>query len=250
MTRIFYAGPLASESIIQLDERAFHHLVHVLRMRVGETFILFNGQGGEYEAELLTINKKQAQAKIKAFHARECESNLDIWLAQSLVRSEKMDLIIQKAVELGVTRIVPLLTAYTAMKWQNSQQEKKLAHWQSIIISACEQSQRNHLPKIDLPQTLVSWLPHVQADLRLTLSPHAKTRGITLPQALPQTGRIVLLIGPEGGLSEAEVDLASQYGFLPFVLGSRILRTETAGLAAITAMQCWYGDMGLTLNGK
>ncbi len=240
-TRIYQAMSLSSPAVIELDQKASHHVARVLRLQVNEPLIIFNGQGGEYRGTIVEINKKHVTVKLETYDARNAESPLKIYLAQGISRGEKMDYTIQKAVELGVTQIFPLFTERCNVKLDQERSEKRLHHWQSIVISACEQSGRNCVPEVAAPQTLDTWLAAKQGDHCFVLSPNAehslKKQTITAPAS------IVLLIGPEGGLSQREIAQAIEKGYLPLNLGPRILRTETAALAAITAIQCMAGDM-------
>lgn len=240
-TRIFQAIPLSVGSVIQLDESASHHLARVLRASVNDAVIVFNGQGGEYAGVITRIDKKSVTIAIEKHATREAESPIDIWLAQGISRGEKMDYTIQKAVELGVKKIIPLFTERCNVKLDNERSEKRLLHWQSIIVSACEQSGRNHIPDILQPQSLDAWLETVKADYCFVLSPHTGQKLKTL--SVPEQASVVLLIGPEGGLSEREIERARLRNFLALNLGPRILRTETAAVAAITSLQCCFGDM-------
>jgi len=242
MTRIYQATPLSKNSTLTLDANASHHLAHVLRAKVGEKIILFNGHGGEYSSVIQQINKKNVVVAVNEFTATSVESALDIGLAQGISRGEKMDHTIQKAVELGVKKIIPLFTERCNVKLDAERSEKRLQHWRSIVISACEQSGRNDIPEIQMPQSFTQWVSHVHADFCLVLSPHAKKKLNDL--AIPSTARVILLIGPEGGLSQQEIDFATQHHFLPLNLGPRVLRTETAAVAAMSALQSVYGDMG------
>lgn len=242
MTRIYQAIPLTTHTTITLDEFASHHLARVLRAQVGDAVVIFNGQGGEYSGVISQINKKTVLVELKEFSHREAESSLDICLAQGISRGEKMDYTIQKAVELGVKHIIPLYTERCNVKLDKDRSEKRLQHWQSIITSACEQSGRNRIPAIDMPQSLDNWLPTVKADGCLVLSPYAAQQ--LKIQNFSTLRQVTILIGPEGGLSDKEIQLAEQYHFLPLNLGPRILRTETAAVAAISALQSLFGDMG------
>jgi len=241
-TRIYQTTLLNPNSLIQLDEQASHHLARVLRASVKDPVVIFNGQGGEYSGTIARIDKRHVTVELKEHIVREVESSLDIWLAQGISRGEKMDYTIQKAIELGVNKIIPLFTERCNVKLDRERSEKRHQHWQSIAISACEQSGRNRVPEVVLPEMIDTWLSsHVQADYCFALSPSAVH---TLrKQAVPHHARIVLLIGPEGGLSSREIENTARQGFLPLNLGPRILRTETAAIAAITALQCCFGDM-------
>jgi 16S rRNA (uracil1498-N3)-methyltransferase len=225
---------------VRLDTKASHHLAHVLRARLSDPLILFNGQGGEYHAEIQHIDKKGVEVRITSFVPQEVESSLNLWLAQGMARGEKMDFIVQKAVELGVKKIIPLVTERCTIKLNQEREQKRLQHWQSIMISACEQSGRNRLAEIEAPMLFEEGLYHLKADRCFVLSPHVQT---PLPkELLAANASILLLIGPEGGLSEREIETAVQQGYQPLHLGPRILRTETAAIAALAALQTRFGD--------
>lgn len=238
--RIYQPFTLTQGASIKLDDKAAHHVARVLRAKVGDALVLFNGQGGEYESVIEHIDKRGVEVFVSAFVDRERESPLSICLAQGLARGEKMDFIVQKAVELGVTQIMPLITERCNVRLEGEREEKRLNHWQSVAISACEQCGRNRVPVISAPLTLKAWLPAAQAHLSFVLSPHV--RATFTEEALPAGASVILLIGPEGGLSDQEVELALQNGFLPLSLGPRILRTETAAMAAMATLQYRYGD--------
>ncbi len=242
ISRIFQSVELFCGAEIQLDRQASHHLITVLRVKPNDVLTIFNGQGGEYKGFITQINKKQVSVRIGEHVAHEVESSLALYLAQGISRGAKMDYTIQKAVELGVKKIIPLLTERCTVKLDEERRAKRFQHWQSVITSACEQSGRNQIPELFLPMTLESGLQSVPADWRFVLSPTAVPR--LRDQVVQKSQRVLLLIGPEGGLSEKEVALACQQGFQPLNLGPRILRTETAAVAAITALQCSFGDMG------
>jgi 16S rRNA (uracil1498-N3)-methyltransferase len=241
MPRIYQPIPLSPNTTVRLDEKASHHLARVLRASVGEALTLFNGQGGEYTAIITQIDKKAVQVQLNDFNPREAESPLNIHLAQGLARGEKMDYIIQKAVELGVKKVIPLITERCNVRLEGEREEKRLQHWQSVAISACEQSGRNTLPEVTPPQILKTWLPQAKANQCFVLSPQATPKLTNID--LPSDAIVILLIGPEGGLSDQEIAAAINQGFQPLNLGPRILRTETAPLAAITLLQSVYGDM-------
>lgn len=238
--RIYTPAPLASGSIIELDDNAFNHAVRVLRLKAGAPLTLFNGQGGEYPAELVEVQKKRATAQVGTFVDRDCESPLPIVLGQCISRGEKMDYTIQKAVELGVTEIVPLFSERCGVKLSPERQEKRLRHWQSVIISACEQCGRNRLPALQDAMDLDAWLAKLDSSLKLVLDPTAQDSFETLSRPTPD---VALLIGPEGGLSETEIERARASGFRGVQLGPRILRTETAGLTALSLIQGRWGDL-------
>lgn len=241
LTRIYQPVALQTSQILRLDEKASHHLARVLRAQIGDKICVFNGEGGEYHGIISRIDKKNVEVSLQQFVAREAESSIEICLAQGIARGEKMDFIVQKAVELGVTKIIPLLTERCNVRLDSAREEKRLAHWQAVIISACEQSGRNRLPEIVAPVTLKEWLMQAKADRKFVLSPHVNTRLTSAETAAVASA--ALLIGPEGGLGEQEVEAACEHGFLPLNLGPRVLRTETATVAAITLLQCQYGDL-------
>lgn len=238
--RIYQNTLLSVGANLQLDEQASHHLGRVLRAKVGDEVLLFNGKGGEYNSVITEITKKGVAVHIESFSPIERESTIQLFLAQGISRSEKMDFVIQKAVELGVNKITPLITARCNVRLSAERLEKRWQHWRGIIQHACEQSGRNTLPVLEQPLELVKWLPQVDADLRFVLDPYS-------PQKLPTKDKTIktiqLLLGPEGGLDANEVHSANQYAFKNLQLGTRILRTETATVAAMTALQYHYGDL-------
>jgi 16S rRNA (uracil1498-N3)-methyltransferase len=241
MPRIYQAIPLQENLQIVLDVETSHYLSRVLRAQVHDAFTVFNGRGGEYAAEVLKIGKKAVTLQVHHFIRREVESPLQICLAQGLAKGEKMDLIIQKAVELGVQEIQPLYTQYSNVKLDAARQAKKMEHWQAIIVSACEQSGRNQLPILHGIMLLEHWLKSIKTVHKYILAPDGNFK-LRDAQHLPGQS-ITLVIGPEGGFSQIELNLANQQGFSFLVLGPRILRTETAGLAIIAALQTICGDM-------
>lgn len=240
ISRIYQATSLELHQSVRLDEKASHHLARVLRASVGDQVTLFNGRGGEFLATISHIDKKSIQVNVISFNPREVESPVQLTLAQGIARGEKMDFIIQKAVELGVATIIPLITERCNVRLDQEREEKRLQHWQAVAISACEQSGRNRIPDISPPRIYKEWLAGAKADLRFVLSPHVENKLSEYP--LSEQASIILLIGPEGGLSDQEVTASVQHGFLPLNLGPRVLRTETATLAAITVLQTRFGD--------
>jgi 16S rRNA (uracil1498-N3)-methyltransferase len=241
IARIYQPVAMQEGSQIILDNAAAHHLARVLRAQTGDPVTLFNGEGGEYACVIEAIAKKSVTLRINKFNAREAESPLNLCLAQGIARGEKMDYIIQKAVELGVKQIVPLLTERSTVKLAEDRREKRWQHWQSIIISACEQCGRNRLPELLPVQAFHSWLPTAQADQGFVLAPLSASK--LHDYQIDKAARVVLLIGPEGGLTEHEINAAQQQQFAALNLGPRILRTETAAVAALTTLQCGFGDM-------
>jgi 16S rRNA (uracil1498-N3)-methyltransferase len=237
--RFHCPGPLASGARIVLPERVAHH-VRVLRLAAGDSLVLFSGEGGEHEATLLRVDKREAVAEIGAWSGRDVESPLSLVLAQGISAAEKMDYTIQKCVELGVTRIEPLQTTKAVVRLDGERALRRLAHWRQIAVSACEQCGRNTIPEVAPVAQLRDWLATVAEPLRLLLSPRAETRVGDLPRS---DGPILLLSGPEGGLAPEEERAALVAGFTPLRLGPRILRTETAALAALAALQSHFGDL-------
>ena len=235
--RIYQPGNFEAGSSIELDKSASNHLIRVLRLKNNYTFNLFNGEGIEYSATLEIIGKR-AIAHIQSTNQTRIESNLNIHLLQGISKGERMDFAIQKSVELGVTSITPVITARTVVNLKDDRQQKKLQHWQSVAISACEQSGRSVLPKI-YPICDFFKAASSEADsLRLLLDPLSEN---TI-QSVSSSKNIEILIGPEGGLTDGEITFAKENNFTGIKLGPRILRTETAALAAITSVQLLWGD--------
>ena len=250
--------PLLPGERIELPENAARHACRVLRLRVGDALTLFDGSGGEYPCRIASAGRDQVQVDVLGWQPVERESPLAVTLVQALQAGEKMDLTVQKAVELGVSRIVPVASRRSVLRLEGERAQKREAHWRGVVIAACEQCGRNRLPEISAIETLESWLarqmPSGQskqtaqdAPLRLMLSPEAKHSFADLP-APPDGRTIELLIGAEGGLAPEEMAQATAAGFVPVRLGPRILRTETAGLAALALMQGLWGDF--TTKGK
>jgi len=234
---------------VLLPEAVARHVARVLRLGVGDPLILFDGSGGEFLARLARIDKHSVLAELLEWNGRECESPLQLTLAQALSTGDKMDLTIQKAVELGVSKIVPLQGRRSTVRLDEARAEKRLRHWQGVAASACEQCGRNRLPRIVPVMELFAWLgePAEDASLRLMLDPEA---GTGLAELAPSAA-ITLLVGPEGGLTPEETERARRAGFVGIRLGPRILRTETAGLAALAALQTLWGDFRQTeSNGR
>ncbi|MBY6211825.1 16S rRNA (uracil(1498)-N(3))-methyltransferase [Microbulbifer agarilyticus] len=242
--RIFSSQPLANQTELQLDEAASRHLVKVLRFGPGRPLILFDGHGGEYAAELVEAGKK-ARVKIGAFSEGDRQSPLAITLAIGISRGDRFDWVIQKATELGVAQIQPLFTERCEVKLSGDRLQKKLGQWQQIAISACEQCARNLVPEILPPLKLPQLLDQAKDSEALKLVLHHRTDA-TLAELEQQSGRpdaALLLVGPEGGLSAEEIELALQQDFHPLRLGPRVLRTETAPVAALSVLQYQWGDI-------
>ncbi len=238
--RIHTGQALQAECSFDLEPGPSQHLARALRMQAGDTLILFDGRGGQYPATITSVSKSAVSVRTGALDAREAESPLSIHLGIAISRGDRMDWVVQKATELGVASVSPLTTERTEVKLRGDRADKKLRHWQQVAISACEQCGRNRVPRLQALNSLDHWLSTVEADLKLVLHHRAGT-GDT-PATRPAS--IALLIGPEGGLSEAEIASAESGGFVPLQLGPRVLRTETAPLAAITLLQARWGDMG------
>lgn len=239
--RLFVDTPLATDTEVVLPATAAEHAVRVLRLRAGDAVTLFNGDGHDYRAVLSEAHKRAVTATVQKIDAVASESPLPLTLAQSLARGEKMDLIVQKATELGVSRIVPLQTERCEVRLNASRAGKRLQHWRAVAASACEQSGRARLPEITGVQPLQSWVDTLSADggRRLALTPGDGHRPRELG-SLPEGA--MLVVGPEGGLGPRDLEILRQGGFESLLLGPRTLRTESAGLAALAALQALYGD--------
>lgn len=238
--RLFVESPLREGDRLALPESAFAHLVRVLRLGVGDGFTLFNGDGREFAARLASVSKKSAEAEIGAGVDVGSESPLIITLAQGIARGEKMDLILQKATELGVACIAPVITERTEVRLDSERGEKKMLHWRGVLASACEQSGRGRLPRLLEPQSLAHFAASDRSARRLVLDPAGGAAACDL--AIGATESVTLLTGPEGGLSERDLAVLRAPRYEGLRLGPRILRTETAGLAAIAALNALYGD--------
>lgn len=219
---------------------AAHHVARVLRLREGDALTLFDGQGGERTARVSRIAREEVEASIVATLPVERESGLPIRLVQCLQAGDKMDLTIQKAVELGVSSIVPLASKRAVVRLDAERAEKRLRHWRQVVIAACEQCGRNRIPELFAVEPIERFLarPAASGGLRLHLSPAASDSLSTLEKPVS----VELLVGPEGGLTSDEVAAARQAGFVALRLGPRVLRTETAGLAALSAIHARWGD--------
>jgi 16S rRNA (uracil1498-N3)-methyltransferase len=240
--RIYVPQTLRPGREVELPIQAGEHLARVLRLDRGHPLRLFNGTGDEYAAELASLAKRSVTARVlESAAAEDRESPLRITLAQGIARGEKMDWILQKATELGVAAIVPVVTDRTEVKLDAERAERRVAHWEAVVASACEQCGRSRLPEISEPMKLGDWAASLDdaAGLRLALDPN----GDRAPRDLPASLRATLAVGPEGGLSDHDLATLKAAGFHGLRLGPRILRTETAGLAALAAMQALLGDL-------
>lgn len=236
-------APLDCGAQLQLPDATANHLVRVLRLSAGDSFVLFNGDGHDYRARLDQVSRRGALALIGDREALTSESPMRVRLAQGIARGEKMDLILQKATELGVTAIQPLFTERTEVRLDVERAAKRMTHWRSVVASACEQCGRARLPDLAPPVDLASLLAGDPPDaLRLILDPSGSNVAGNLPQ--PSAAGVVLAVGPEGGFSAGERALLQGAGYLGLRLGPRVLRTETAGLAALAVLQARFGDLG------
>lgn len=241
----FYCDPKASDNLalgaqIKLPENAAMHATRALRLDIGDLVILFNGDGNDYHGELTFIKKNEVIAKINGIKKVDNESPIKVILAQAISSGDRMDFTIQKAVEMGVTEIQPIASQRSVVKLSSERAEKRREHWQNVVNSACEQSGRAFVPQVAMPLNLSNWLASKpDAQTKVTLSPVAEVSFKELP--VP-SGNICLLVGAEGGLTEDEIALAASQGFTAVRLGKRILRTETAPLAAIATIQTIWGD--------
>lgn len=243
--RVFVDLDLRVGDTLTLPRPAYHHLVVVLRRIRGDNVTLFNGRGGEYRVALERVARRAVDARVMEFREVSRESPLPVTLAQAVSKGERMDFTIQKAVELGVAAIQPLLTDRVVVRLDEERWQRKQEHWQSVAVAACEQSGRTIVPRIAPVMDLRDWLPACPPGaLRLVLAPGAAAAAPRHAAGQP----VVLLVGPEGGLSEVELKLADLAGFTALALGPRVLRTETAGLVALAVIQSQWGDLAATTN--
>lgn len=240
ISRLYVTNPLVLHECIILNDESAHYLRNVLRLRKAQHIIIFNGLGGEYQGLIKDISRKQVAIELQEYISRHIESKLHVTLGLGISRSDRMDFAIQKSIELGVTDITPLQTEHCAIRLTVEKKQNKVRHWQKIVQHATEQSGRTFKPPV---QDIASFDPWVQqqSGLKLFLDPYATQLLNTLK---PTNQSVTILTGPEGGFSEQEQEQAQQAGFIPIQLGPRILRTETAALAALTAVQLLWGDLG------
>ncbi|MDR0219126.1 MAG: 16S rRNA (uracil(1498)-N(3))-methyltransferase [Enterobacteriaceae bacterium] len=239
--RIYHPESLTVGTEVYLSDDAANHVGRVLRMNNGQRLQLFDGSNQVFEAELAETSKKAVKVHVLGSKLSDCESPLDLHLGQVMSRGAKMEFTIQKSVELGVNTITPLLSERCGVKLDAERLDKKLQQWKKIVISACEQCGRNRIPEIRPVMSLETWCAENDNSLKLNLHPRASQSINTLP--LP-VEKVRLLIGPEGGLSAEEIEMTTNHQFTDILLGSRILRTETTALTAITALQVRFGDLG------
>ncbi|MEN5201637.1 16S rRNA (uracil(1498)-N(3))-methyltransferase [Pseudomonas wadenswilerensis] len=236
LSRFFIDAPL-SLGAHDLPEAQAHYIGRVLRMATGDAVQLFDGSGQEFRGHLLEVGKKSVRVQLDEAFAGQADSSLQVHLGQGLSRGERMDWAIQKATELGVSAITPIVSERCEVRLKDERADKRLAHWRQVAISACEQCGRSSVPIIHTPQLLADWLKACDQDLKLVLHPVAEPM-----VSHQQPATLAFLIGPEGGLSEAEVEQAKAAGFHAARLGPRVLRTETAPVVALAVAQQLWGD--------
>ena len=236
MPRFFIEADLAVETTVELTEMVFHHWCKVLRAQVGDSATLFNGQGGEYHVQLTEVAKKSAQVQVLSFNPDNRVPRFTALLGQVMSKGDRMDYAIQKAVELGVSSIQLLTSDRCEMRLKYDRDQKKLDHWQGVAIAACEQCGMNIVPKILAPMSLEQWLATDLPTTKLVLAPN-KDEIDVLSSATPE---LALLIGPEGGLSDAEIESANLKGFVNWCIGERVLRTETAPVVALAILNAHF----------
>ncbi|MCK5870231.1 16S rRNA (uracil(1498)-N(3))-methyltransferase [Methylococcaceae bacterium CS1] len=240
VSRLYLAMPLALHKTIELDEDGAHYLRAVLRLKKGQLITLFNGEGGEFQGQTVEVSRKRVLIELQSFVSRSVESALQVNLGLGISRGDRMDFSVQKSVELGIHQIAPLQTERCVVQLKAEKGQNKVRHWQKIAQHAAEQSGRTYRPKVEDVDSLEVWVNH-QDGLKVFLDPFATQ---TLQELQPEANKVTLLAGPEGGFSEQEREIAKQAGFISVQLGPRILRTETAALAALTAVQVLWGDLG------
>ena len=240
--RFFCAGDLSQGATRDLSAAAAHHAARVLRLAVDDPVVVFNGTGGESDARIASIGRDHVAVRVGAWRSREAEPLVRVALLQGLSARERMDFSLQKAVELGVAEIFPVETRRSVMRLADERAARRVDHWQSLVVAACEQCGRNRVPQVHPICTLPEWLGDqraVSGEQRVILSPVAQgqLRDLSPPR------QVVLLAGPEGGFAPDELETARACGFTPVRLGPRVLRTETAALAALAAIQTLWGDL-------
>jgi 16S rRNA (uracil1498-N3)-methyltransferase len=241
MPRFYCPQPLLPGSTVDLPEAVAHHL-HVVRQQAGDELVLFNGEGGQVHARLAEVGKRRASADILAFEAFEAELPYPITLAQGLPEGSKMDWIVEKAVELGVAAIQPLAAQRSVVRLSGERADKRQAHWQGVIVAASEQSGRNRLARLAPLQDFKRWIAEPADGPRILLSPRA-TQSLAGWARATQPQAVTLMIGPEGGFSAEEEEWALAQGALALSMGPRVLRTETAGLAALAVLAGAWGGL-------
>ena len=240
ISRLYIAMPLVLHETIELNEESAHYLRTVLRLKKAQLITLFNGEGGEYQGQAIEVSRKRVLIELQSFTERSVESGLRVVLGLGISRGNRMDYAVQKSVELGIAQITPLQTERCVVQLKAEKGQNKVRHWQKIAQHATEQSGRTYRPVVEAVENLDVWVKQ-QVGLKLFLDPFATQ---TLTQLAPEGQQVTLLAGPEGGFSGQEREIAKQAGFVPVRLGPRVLRTETATLAALTAVQVLWGDLG------
>ena len=246
LTRVYVEAPMAAGKRLVVAGSAANHITRVLRLRSGDALTVFDGSGGEFGARIEEFRKDSVVVAVEEHRPLERESPLPLTLAQGISRGERMDWVIQKATELGTARIVPLFTKRSVVRLDEKQADRKLQHWRAIAIAACEQCGRNRIPELAAPVDFFDVLPaEASGATRLLLSPTGDLRIEDLGQDVRQGASkgITVLIGPEGGLEDVEQEAAIAAGFKAVRLGPRVLRTETAAIAALTIIQRYFGDL-------
>jgi len=236
--RFFTRQNLTVGATLALEDAVARHMLAALRLKPGAPVRLFNGEGGEYLGEVAHAGRRDVSVAVQQFSDVERESPLPITLALCVSRGDRLDYALQKSTELGVTRIVPLFSERTELRLAGERLEKKRRHWEQVLISACEQCGRNRLPSLEAPLSLADWVARADCALKLVLH-HRGDQGLAEG---PRPDSVCLLIGPEGGLAETEIEQAMEAGFTPLTLGPRVLRTETAPVASISLLQHLWGD--------
>ncbi|MBU6467789.1 MAG: 16S rRNA (uracil(1498)-N(3))-methyltransferase [Betaproteobacteria bacterium] len=240
MHRFYCATPIPPLPRWSLPDTVFHHAVRVLRLTVDDEMTLFDGSVYDYHVRIVSVTKHAAEVMLLGQSQESRESVLNLSLAQSLLNHDKMDWVIQKAVELGVKNIIPIITERSIVKLTQDKVQQRIERWVNIAIGACEQSGRNYIPTISQPQPLAPWLTNLTIDKRVVLHPEG---GTVLNAINYQRGEsVVFAVGPEGGFSAEEIELLRRHQFHSIRLGPRVLRTETAGLAALSCAQQLWGD--------
>jgi len=241
VTRLYVPDALAAHTEHTVREATANHITRVLRLRSGDALVVFDGRGGQYAARIAAVRKSTVVLRVAEHEAAERESPLHITLAQGISRGERMDFVMQKATELGVSRIVPVVSERSVVRLDAPQADNRLRHWRAVVIAACEQCGRNRVPELDPPLALERLLASEKLpERRLMLTADATLRVRDL-EAKPEP--VAVLIGPEGGLAPAEHSAALRAGFLALRVGPRVLRTETAALTALAALQLLGGDL-------
>ncbi len=235
--------PLSVGLCVDLAPGVAKHACRVLRLRTGDDLVLFDGRGGEYAARIAVLDRERVSVDVLRWHDTECEAPINVKLVQALQSGDKMDMTVQKAVELGVASIVPVISRRSVVRLDGERAMRRVEHWRGVAIAACEQCGRNRLPEVMALEVLDQWLLKSTGNgvLRLMLDPGSSQTLDRIPPPAPE-GQVELLIGAEGGLAVDEMERATLAGFISVRLGPRILRTETAGLATLAAIQCLWGD--------